>query len=154
MIIKTHLTAKDFPALLKMAMALFKDYEEEELSLSLKQTIKDTKQQVFLVQDEEEHYLGFAIGSIRTDYVEGATSSPTGYLEAIYVQPNARKSGVARQLVALVEAWAKERNCTQLGSDTWEWNKAAQAFHKRIGFKEEDVLVHYIKDIGDRKNNT
>ncbi len=34
-----------------------------------------------------------------------------------------------------------------MGSDSWEWNKATVAFHQKIGFKEEDTLVHFIKDI-------
>ncbi|MGI9550535.1 MAG: hypothetical protein ACR2MT_05005 [Aurantibacter sp.] len=28
------------------------------------------------------------------------------------------------------------------------WNKSSIEFHKRMGFKDEDTLVHFIKEIG------
>ena len=34
-----------------------------------------------------------------------------------------------------------------MGSDSWEWNRASVAFYHKIDFKEEDSLVHLIKDI-------
>lgn len=85
--------------------------------------------------------------SIRSDYVEGAGTSPVGYLEAIYVKPNFRKSNVAKELFNVCESWALQNSCTEMGSNTWLDNLESQKFHEKLGFQEDDRLVHYIKKI-------
>lgn len=104
-------------------------------------------QMTFLAKNEEHKAIGFINVSIRRDYVEGADHSPTGYLEGIYVEPEYRNKGVAKAMLQLGETWLWQHHCTQIGSDTWLRNKVSQAFHKRLGFREEEILVHFLKDI-------
>ena len=53
--------------------------------------------------DKNDEALGFAEASIRTDYVNGTHSSPVAFLEGLYVKPDSRGQGIARQLVAGVQ---------------------------------------------------
>ncbi len=135
-----------FDAWSAMTQSLYPEMDKEELKEDLLRLEKDPRYRTFIAQ-MEENIIGFVTLSVRTDYVEGAKSSPVGYIEAIYVRSRYRKSGIAKQLFEKGQIWLKENNCLEVGSDTWLWNTAAQDFHEKLGFKKEDVLVHYIKKI-------
>jgi aminoglycoside 6'-N-acetyltransferase I len=90
---------------------------------------------------------GFVEVSMRRDYVEGSSSSPTGYLEGIFVEKKFRKTGVARLLVCEAEAWAKKRGATEFGSDTRLANRRSQKFHKALGFSEVEKNIAFIKKL-------
>ncbi len=51
---------------------------------------------------------GFALCSLRSDYVEGARHSSTGYLKGIYVKPAFRGRKIASALVSACENWARQ----------------------------------------------
>ncbi len=129
-----------------MSKKLFTEYSHDQLKKDLLQMESSGKHETFLAI-EESRTIGFATVSIRHDYVEGSTSSPVAYLESIFVEQAFRKQNIAKQLYNRVEKWAKEKECKEIGSDTWLWNESAQAFHSKLGFKKEDVLVHYIKSL-------
>ena len=135
-----------FDDLLRMAIALWKDFPEGELEKILKEIGSSENKQIFFAKDGET-ITGFVYVSIRHDHVEGAHGSPTGYLEGIYIEANCRKKGVAQELYTLAEKWVVQKGCHQIGSDTWDWNESSIAFHKKIGFQEKDTLVHFIKNI-------
>ena len=61
---------------------------------------------VRLAYAEDGSAIGFVEASKRVDYVNGTNSSPVVFLEGLYVEPAARRNGVARALVAGVEDWA------------------------------------------------
>ncbi|QMU31447.1 GNAT family N-acetyltransferase [Adhaeribacter radiodurans] len=73
---------------------------------------------MFLFRKTKE-FFAFLYLAIRTNYVEGSKSSPTGYIEGIYVKPNFHLQGIFRKLLQVGEAWVKEKNGTQIGSDTY-----------------------------------
>lgn len=89
--------------------------------------------------------LGFVEASKRTDYVNGTSSSPVAFLEGLYVEPAARCDGVARALVAAVEAWAIAEGCTELASDSPLENVAAHAVHRALGFAETERVVYFCR---------
>jgi aminoglycoside 6'-N-acetyltransferase I len=137
----------DFEALLAMAQKLWKDIAKGPLMDLLKQTANNRMYNILLAKAEDGSSVGFAIFSIRTDYVEGAAQSPTGYLEGIYVEVEYRKHGVAKALLQMGEQWLRENNCTQIGSDTWLSDTNSRNFHKKLGFWEEEELVHFLKNL-------
>lgn len=137
----------DFEALLAMAQKLWKDIAKGPLMDLLQQTANDRKYKILIAKIEGGSSVGFAIFSIRTDYVEGAAQSPTGYLEGIFVESEFRKSGVAKALLQSGELWLKENNCKQIGSDTWLSDTNSRNFHKKLGFWEEEELVHFLKNL-------
>ena len=106
--------------------------------------LKDTESAVFLCH-ESDKAVGFAQCQLRHDYVEGTETSPVGYLEGIFVEPEYRKQGYGRQLVAACEAWAKEQGCTEFASDCLLENTQSIQFHLRSGFEEANRIVCFTK---------
>ena len=88
---------------------------------------------------------GLAEAAIRTDYVNGAQSSPIAFLEGLYVRPAARHRGVAKALVKALERWAHERGCRELASDASTDNLASHAVHRALGFEETERVVFFRK---------
>jgi len=137
----------DFVPLMEMGKTLWPDFDKDELEHLLKYTTESKKFKILLAKVRINKSVGFSIFSIRTDYVEGASISPTGYLEGIFVKPEFRKSGIAKEFLRLGEKWCKDNGCTQIGSDTWLSDKQSRAFHIKVGFWEEEEIVHFLKNI-------
>jgi aminoglycoside 6'-N-acetyltransferase I len=54
--------------------------------------------------------------SIRTD-VAGLEGQRAGYIEGLYVKPEARGEGVSRKLLRASHEWAHRQNCSAFASD-------------------------------------
>ena len=91
--------------------------------------------------------VGFIHVAIRYDYVEGADSSPVAYVEAIYVRPAHRKMGIAGKLFSVAEQWARLHGCHQIAPDAELENPGIIDFHCKIGFREANRVVCFIKDL-------
>jgi aminoglycoside 6'-N-acetyltransferase I len=91
----------------------------------------------------ESRPLGFAEAAIRTDYVNGAESSPAPFLEGLYVVPEARRKGVAAALVDAVASWARAGGYRELASDARLENAASHAMHRALGFEETQRVVFF-----------
>jgi aminoglycoside 6'-N-acetyltransferase I len=87
--------------------------------------------------------VGFVEASQRVDYVNGTSTSPVAFLEGLYVEPSARRKGVARAFVAEVERWAAAQGCSELGSDSPIDNVTAHAAHRALGFEETERVVYF-----------
>ena len=99
----------------------------------------------FIEYDSSGNASGFAEVALRHDYVNGTESSPVAFLEGVYVQPGARRSGVAKELVREAERWAKDRGCTELASDAELGNTLGHAMHSALGFIEMERVVFFRK---------
>lgn len=97
----------------------------------------------FLARDAAGQAVGFADAAIRHDYVNGCANSPVAFLEGIFVLPACRRNGIARQLVAAVQAWGLEHDCMELASDAPLSNVDSQRMHARLGFEETERVVFY-----------
>jgi len=102
----------------------------------------------FIAVSDADLPLGFTEASLRTDHVNGTASSPVAFLEGLYVEPGARRRGVARALVRAVISWAMERSCIELASDTQLENTWSQAVHARLGFEETERVVYFRMALG------
>ena len=131
---------------IELGEALWPEHTKNEITESFNDILGNAKETAFICTYDKQ-IIGFINLSIRVDYVEGSSSSPVGYIEGIYVLPEYRKRGISRKLVKMGEQWALKRNCTEFASDVELDNKNSQKFHERIGFKEANRIVHYIKDI-------
>lgn len=131
---------------IELAQKLWPESEEIELREELLANLKSGKETAFLFQIEGV-LVAFINVSIRVDYVEGSEKSPVGYVEGIYVEPEYRDKKIALQLFKKAEKWAINRGCTQMGSDIELENVNSYKFHKKIGFKEANRIICFIKDI-------
>lgn len=98
-----------------------------------------------LAFDDDGRAIGLAEASLRRDYVNGTESSPVGFLEAWFVQPDHRGRGVGRALVAAVEDWTRGRGCRELASDALLDNTGSHAAHAACGFEETERVVYFRK---------
>jgi len=101
----------------------------------------------FVAFDGARNAVGFVEVALRSDYVNGTTTSPVAFLEGIYVVPHARLKGVARALVARAEQWAVSVGCSEFASDARLENAASHAMHRSLGFSETDRVVYFRKGL-------
>jgi aminoglycoside 6'-N-acetyltransferase I len=68
-------------------------------------------------------------------------------LEGLYVIPDARRQGVATELVAAVAAWGIELGCSELASDALLENELSHSVHKALGFVETERVLFFRKSL-------
>lgn len=96
------------------------------------------------VAERDGAVIGFVEGRLRS-HADGCGTTPVGYLEGWYVVPEGRRQGAGVALFRAFEAWARDRGCRELASDTWPGNGAGIAAHLRLGFEEVDRVVLFRK---------
>ena len=101
---------------------------------------------VFIACDEERGCIGFLEVWLR-EYAEGASSSPVGYLEGWYVEPEYRCQGIGRLLVAEGENWARSAGCTEMASDSEIDNVGGIRAHLQLGYSEVERIVCFLKPL-------
>ena len=89
---------------------------------------------------------GFLEASIRP-FVEDCESDNVGYLEGWFIDPEYRRQGLGRMLVAAAEEWARRKGCTEMASDAELGNEMSLAAHTRLGYQETSRLVHLRKEL-------
>jgi aminoglycoside 6'-N-acetyltransferase I len=135
-------------AWLKMRLALWPEESESGHLAGMADAIA-RGHHVRLALDGDASALGFIEASKRTDYVNGTSSSPVAFLEGLYVEPKARRHGVARELVESVVSWASSAGCTELASDSLLDNGVAHEVHRALGFKETERVVYFRRALHD-----
>lgn len=142
------LTSIDDADWLPLRMALWPDCPRQQHLDEMNSFVQEPTRFVqFIVRAPSGQGVGFAEASIRTDYVNGTSTSPVAYLEGLYVVPQVRRRGVARSLVAAVSEWALALGCTELASDTQPENLVSQAAHAKLGFVETERAVFFSRQL-------
>ncbi len=78
---------------------------------------------------------GFALFFHNFSTFEGR---PGIYLEDLFVQPEARGSGLGKALLARLAALAVERGCARLEWWVLDWNEPAIGFYRKLGARAMD----------------
>jgi len=139
-----RLTSADDPDWLRLRTQLWPDSTTEEHRLEMATCLAESERCVqFIARSNGGEAMGFAEASIRTDHVNGTTSSPVAFLEGLYVAPGDRRQGAARSLVAAVADWARTQGCSELASDTDLDNTISRTAHARLGFRETERVVYF-----------
>ena len=136
----------DAAAVAALSLRLWPDHTLEEMTAEFSALLASPDAAVFLAEPEGAS-IAFAQCQLRRDYVEGATGSPTGYLEGVWVDPAHRRQGVAAQLLAACQAWAREKGCREFASDCEIDNAESLAFHLHAGFIEASRNIHFIREL-------
>ena len=135
----------DVPAWNAMRLALWPDADDGIDELLAQLTRDDAV--VWIAFDADGAAIGFAVSSLRRDYVNGTQTSPVGFLEGLYVAPASPRGGVGCALVAAVEAWTREQDCRELASDALIDNAVSHAAHAAYGFEETERVVYFRKSV-------
>lgn len=122
---------------------LWDELTDEESRTEAEEILRGNRMAV-LVARGGGSYAGFAEVGTR-EYAESALTSPVGYLEGWFVLPEWRRRGMGRALVQAGEAWAKSIGCVEFASDVVLGNDVSVAAHERLGFRETERLVCFLK---------
>jgi aminoglycoside 6'-N-acetyltransferase I len=131
---------------LRMRRALWEDYPEDEQEREAEGILKSDSDEVFFAERPEGGLCGFVETSIRSR-ADGCETTPVGYLEGWYVDPDVRRCGIGRALVEAAERWARSRGCRQMASDAELWNTVSHQAHGALGYDETSRLVLFKKDL-------
>lgn len=136
----------DLPALAGLALELWPHHPLSELIDEFAESLNNPHAAFFLAFRDGDA-AGFAQCQLRHDYVEGTETSPVGYLEGIYVTPPHRGTGIARQLLAACEDWARDQGCREFASDCEQDNIQSLRFHLGVGFQEANRIICFTKQL-------
>lgn len=142
-----ELREKDISEWLRLRKLLWDGVSESEHKSEMLDIYEHSETQLVLVAEVGENRLiGFLEASIRP-FVEDCHSDHVGYLEGWFVEPEFRKHGIGRRLVAEAENWARKNGATEMASDAEVGNEMSLRAHVRLGYKETSRLVHLRKDL-------
>ena len=129
-----------------MSVALFPDYTADDLAKGMREFRARSDGEVFIAEREDGSVAGFVeVGS--RPYADGCETSPVGYIEAWYVDPDVRRSGYGRDLLKAAENWARGRGYHEMASDALLDNEISHAAHYRAGYEEVDRVVQFRKGL-------
>ncbi|WP_343542685.1 aminoglycoside N-acetyltransferase AAC(6')-Iak [Stenotrophomonas pavanii] len=134
-------TAADAVAWAQLRLGLWPDADDPLETLVA--ALAEDAGAVFLACAAGGQAIGFAEVRLRHDYVDGTDSSPVGFLEGWYVQPQWQGRGVGRALLAAVRAWTRDAGCRELASDSRVEDVQAHAAHRACGFEETERVVYF-----------
>jgi len=98
------------------------------------------------IAEAEGRAVGFAELGLRP-HANGCESQPVGFLEGIWVAPDWRGRGVARQLLAAIEGPLRTGGVREIGSDAGIDNAPSLAAHAAWGFAEVERVVCFCKKL-------
>lgn len=102
-------------------------------------------QAIILLAQEKTEALGFAL--IYPTFSSLALR-PLWILNDLYVRPEARRGGIARQLLDRAEAEARAARAAGLILDTARGNRAAQRLYSAHGWVRDEKFLHYELALG------
>lgn len=134
----------DWPAWLRMSLALFPRTGAADHTAGMLELLSRTDAAVFIGERPDGTACGFVEVGTRP-YVDGCDTSPVGYIEAWYVDPDVRRAGYGRALLAAAEEWARGKGYREMGSDALLDNTVSHEAHERSGYVEVDRVVQFRK---------
>lgn len=127
-------------------MALWSHSTCEEHLAEMAEMLRQPRRFIqFLAHTEDDKPAGLLEMSVRSDYVNGTASSPVVFLEGLFVVPELRGNGIARELIRTAEAWAASHGYSELASDALLENTTGQTVHRALGFEETERVVYFRK---------
>lgn len=129
----------------RMDQALFPDNEfEADLEAEMRAFLARSDAAVFVAERSDGSVCGYVEVGSRA-YADGCRSAPVGYIEAWYVDPDVRRSGFGRALLAAAESWARGHGYTEIASDARLDNGISINAHENSGYEEVDRIVQFRK---------
>jgi aminoglycoside 6'-N-acetyltransferase I len=127
-----------------MRAALWPDEDPDELARESDQFLHAPNQVAFVAERADGGLCGMLEAGVRP-FANGVDEQPCAYVEGWWVDPDVRRTGVGRALIAAVEAWARERGFHELGSDALLDNVLSHTAHLALGFEERERTVNFRK---------
>lgn len=136
----------DWSEWLRMSVALFPPHPAEAHAGDMRAFRERADAEVFVIERADGSLAGFVEVGARP-YADGCETSPVGYIEAWYVDPDVRRQGYGKALLTAAESWARTRGYREMASDATLDNTVSHAAHRRAGYEEVDRVVQFRKPI-------
>jgi aminoglycoside 6'-N-acetyltransferase I len=131
----------------RLRVALWPDCSTEQHEQEMAGILQNfDREPVFVSVAPDGRLQGFLEVNLRTS-AWGCKSSPVGYLEGWYMEPDVRRQGIGGALVAAAEEWARSKGCQEMASDAEIDNRVSHISHGRLGYEEVERLVHFRKPL-------
>jgi aminoglycoside 6'-N-acetyltransferase I len=144
-----RVSADDDAEWVRLRDALWPGLSAETHAADIAEFRKHPKTQPVFVIDRENGLLGGFLESGTRSYAEGCETSPVGYIEGWYVDPDLRQAGWGRALVVAAESWARSCGYGEIASDCLIDNEISFQAHVALGYEETERLIHFRKALGD-----
>jgi aminoglycoside 6'-N-acetyltransferase I len=146
-VIIRRLGQSDFDEWARMRIALWPHLSAEECQREMQQLFAATDRAVIFVCEFPDGRLhGFIEAGLR-DVAQDCRTSPVGYIEGWFVDPEVRRAGVGGALVEAAENWARAKGCQEMASDTHTTNTLSQQAHLRLGYEPGLPIVPFRKSL-------
>ena len=136
----------DLDEVVRLSLALFPYAAPEEHRREIQTLLERDDARIFVIERQGGGLGGFVEAGTRS-VADGCDSSPVGYIEAWYVDPDLRRSGLGRALLAAAEDWARQRGYTEMASDALIDNEVSHRAHRNAGYIEVDRVITYRKQL-------
>ena len=133
----------DWNELIRLSMSLF-PHEREGHERDMRVFLERGDGAVFVVERPDGKLAGYVEAGTRP-YADGCETTPVGYIEAWYVDADARLGGWGRRLLEAAEDWARGRGYREMASDAVLDNEVSHKAHRRSGYEEVDRVIQYRK---------
>jgi aminoglycoside 6'-N-acetyltransferase I len=132
---------------LRLRQSLWPGTPRVELAQEVQEILADPmRNRVLVAVSSEGEVVGFIEVAMR-DWAEGCSGRPVGYIEAWYVEPEHRRTGVGRELVQAAEEWVLSQGCNEIASDAELGNDVSARAHEALGYDEVLRLVLFAKKL-------
>ena len=134
----------DYDEWLRMRLLLWPEHSPEELRVEMVEIASDRTNATYVAVRLDGSLGGF-IETSQRKYAEGCRTSPVGYIEGWYVDPDLRARGVGRELVHAAESWAKASGLSEMASDCELEHQVSLNAHLALGYEEVERLIQFRK---------
>ena len=123
----------------RMRHALWPEPPIEELRSELRAMLEGTRKPgldalaVWVVERDDGTLGGFLEVSLHPT-AEGCQTSPVGFLEGWWIDPDLRGKGLGEQMVRHAEEWAALQGCREMASDTDDFRPVSVEAHHALGY--------------------
>lgn len=133
--------AEDASEWLRLREALWPEADPDELTSEIHQCVMHgMPENVFVAVRETGALCGLIETSVRP-YANGCYTSPVGYIEGWYTDPDVRRTGVGRLLIAAAEQWAIAQGYKEMASDCDIHNLVSLQAHTALGYAEKQRVI-------------
>lgn len=101
---------------------------------------------VWLAENDDGRIIAF-LEAQQCNRADGCESDRILYIEGWYVEPGFQHQGIGTALMSTAEQWAREHGLLELASDALLENNISHEAHKKLGFKEVDRQISYMKKL-------
>jgi aminoglycoside 6'-N-acetyltransferase I len=131
---------------LRMRQSLWPDETLNDHQAEIEEMRRDPTCQVFVAERAAGGLCGFLEMGQRK-YAEGCDTSPVGYIEGWYVDPDMQRKGVGKMLVQAAEDRARQLGLLEMASDCLIDNTTSLAAHLALGYEEVERLITFRKEL-------